>query len=905
MQEERRKRIEFFISALKFFNDGGVGYYKDTPEDLLDIFIFNVVITFDKYKDWDFKRFSAIRSMGINGEIEFLEGLKKLTLDSTVAVLEFKPEEKQERQNINKAIDVAVKHAQEKADTESKVIDQRVELQERALIEPEKIKEQIVTGIEKEVGVIPLETGSQLNEAINYYIERVANAESPNNIPEFDSKAIGDLILQSPVVGAEGVTGVFASPLIVIGGVKELAKEGAKQGGEEGHKKIVLATAFILSSQNEEDLVRMGMNRQAIHGFTEELNNYARQGHKIGWIEKSLLAEKYQLKANEVKFITEPKNMTYAIFNQSVAPHQSFLGSISQRFFGKISKNLIQRSVGVAGSQVVSGATNVLVAAGEVLSNAIPFFGPILAFILTKIVGWIVNQLITKIVPWIKKHLGAILGLLGGGAALYFGFGAVGAAIAGVGGLALGGAVTGVGAGAAIFGFFGFLVGAAFTAFLIPLLITLIGIPIVVAIILFIINSGTYVVPPAQPCMSSSTTPLASGAIANGNNGQSVKIMALGDSITYGFGSSTLNGYRLDLYNKLKAAGMNVQFVGTVISGGDPVTHHEGYPREGTHAGTNRLCPSLGGLCYTANAQNVSKIIDKIEAKNPNVKIILAQIITLHESATTEADTGFYNQALQSMASQRNDSHITLVNMQDVLTNTDYKDSVHPNDGGYQKMADLWFSGFSGVSLPSSSSLAVNPCQKPSQSPPGCPSGWPVATDQGQTYHINQGPGGPASHGPPAFIWQEAVDILPHRYNPKTDLVLATAQGTVNRYSGGVITVPGPNGTGIPFFSPAGPNGVSILGTCMGQKYRISYAHMLTATVNDGDQVTPGQSIGVLGNLGYTGGLFHLHYEFREGNWNAKDVNAGSPTMITPYIPVTVPRKCLDGTAISCNVEIP
>src|SRR5258708_3383565 len=188
MQEERRKRIEFFISALKFFNDGGVGYYKDTPEDLLDIFIFNVVITFDKYKDWDFKRFSAIRSMGINGEIEFLEGLKKLTLDSTVAVLEFKPEEKQERQNINKAIDVAVKHAQEKADTESKVIDQRVELQERALIEPEKIKEQIVTGIEKEVGVIPLETGSQLNEAINYYIERVANAESPNNIPKFDSK---------------------------------------------------------------------------------------------------------------------------------------------------------------------------------------------------------------------------------------------------------------------------------------------------------------------------------------------------------------------------------------------------------------------------------------------------------------------------------------------------------------------------------------------------------------------------------------------------------------------------------------------------------------------------------------------------------------------------------------------
>jgi len=59
-----------------------------------------------------------------------------------------------------------------------------------------------------------------------------------------------------------------------------------------------------------------------------------------------------------------------------------------------------------------------------------------------------------------------------------------------------------------------------------------------------------------------------------------VKVMPIGDSITYGVGGSSPGGYRTSLWNQLSSAGFEVDFVGSKqddpAGAGDP--DHEGNP---------------------------------------------------------------------------------------------------------------------------------------------------------------------------------------------------------------------------------------------------------------------------------------------------------------------------------------
>src|SRR5260221_339173 len=89
-----------------------------------------------------------------------------------------------------------------------------------------------------------------------------------------------------------------------------------------------------------------------------------------------------------------------------------------------------------------------------------------------------------------------------GGILLFIPFGIPGAIVGGVGGAAAAGGITGgsisagvatVGAGVAALG------GAFIGTLVVPFIVAIVGIPIVVAFILFIINSGAYLV---QPCGS-------------------------------------------------------------------------------------------------------------------------------------------------------------------------------------------------------------------------------------------------------------------------------------------------------------------------------------------------------------------------------------------------------------------
>lgn len=114
------------------------------------------------------------------------------------------------------------------------------------------------------------------------------------------------------------------------------------------------------------------------------------------------------------------------------------------------------------------------------------------------------------------------------------------------------------------------------------------------------------------------------------------------------------------------------------------------------HIGTNDV----------ASSQNVSGIIDEIEgicynvfnwgvSSGIDIQIILAQITNWNDpSGEYGQATTALNGLIQTLGNDLATSgyNISLVDMESALTYPDdISDNVHPNDGGYTKMADVWY----------------------------------------------------------------------------------------------------------------------------------------------------------------------------------------------------------------------
>lgn len=210
--------------------------------------------------------------------------------------------------------------------------------------------------------------------------------------------------------------------------------------------------------------------------------------------------------------------------------------------------------------------------------------------------------------------------------------------------------------------------------------------------------------------------------VANGP----VRIMPLGDSITYGTGSTNNNGYRKPLYLTLTATDCNFDFVGSIpqIDADFPDPNHEGhsgwhadgcplpYPPFGDvldhvygwltvnpadivllHIGTNDI--TYGGQ----SADEVNDILNEIDRYSPDVKVTLALIIDrkTHNEATTQFNIDVNNMAQSRIAAG---DDIVVVDMEHELNATDMDDELHPNNNGYDKMADVWFDALDNVINP-------------------------------------------------------------------------------------------------------------------------------------------------------------------------------------------------------------
>ncbi|GAB1822410.1 SGNH/GDSL hydrolase family protein [Herbidospora sp. RD11066] len=212
-------------------------------------------------------------------------------------------------------------------------------------------------------------------------------------------------------------------------------------------------------------------------------------------------------------------------------------------------------------------------------------------------------------------------------------------------------------------------------------------------------------------------------------------MMPLGDSITDGL--NVPGGYRINLWQRLVQGGHTVDFVGSGFNGPSSLGDHDHEGHSGwtiaqidanivnwlrtynprtilLHIGTNDMFGSPSGA-----PNRLATLIDRITTQAPNTELFVATIIPL-SGANSAVQT--FNAAIpgivQTRASQGKRVH--LVNMYNALTTSDLADGVHPNAGGYNKMAAVWYSALQSV--PGSLTGGGNPSPSPSASPSASPS---------------------------------------------------------------------------------------------------------------------------------------------------------------------------------------
>ena len=204
-----------------------------------------------------------------------------------------------------------------------------------------------------------------------------------------------------------------------------------------------------------------------------------------------------------------------------------------------------------------------------------------------------------------------------------------------------------------------------------------------------------------------------------GNDGGTLRVMPLGDSITEG--EANHNSYRRTLWQRLQGAGCKVDLVGskTGVSSGyrnspwvsppnpDFDQDHEGYwdyrvnellPIVGgkvasaqpdvvlIHLGTNDV---LGGQSAAGVAGELSAVIDAVRSGKADTYIILAKIIP---AATNPSATAALNRQIDGIVASKNSatSPVVSVNQAAGYSTADNYDGVHPNPNGEAKLGNKW-----------------------------------------------------------------------------------------------------------------------------------------------------------------------------------------------------------------------
>ena len=211
---------------------------------------------------------------------------------------------------------------------------------------------------------------------------------------------------------------------------------------------------------------------------------------------------------------------------------------------------------------------------------------------------------------------------------------------------------------------------------------------------------------PDLPSTYESVSQLRRNAIAGGDE---LRILPLGDSITYGEGSSDGNGYQLALYNLLHRAN-DLNYIGRVKSGTMVDNDNEGYrgfpivsiadavtsqyPEQPDivllMAGTNDVIQRHN---LSTSSAALDKLTGKVITAYPDAVVLVAEITPLLDPKR-EARRLEFNSAIPGVIKKYADDgrHVGVVDMGRVTPDhINATDGIHPNDEGYGLIAYAWY----------------------------------------------------------------------------------------------------------------------------------------------------------------------------------------------------------------------
>jgi acyl-CoA thioesterase-1 len=172
-------------------------------------------------------------------------------------------------------------------------------------------------------------------------------------------------------------------------------------------------------------------------------------------------------------------------------------------------------------------------------------------------------------------------------------------------------------------------------------------------------------------------------------------ILVFGDSLSDGFMLKRSEAYPALLAKKLRAAGLNFQVINASASGG---TTDGGLERLPAHLKqrVDILILELGindafrGLPVDQIQNNLQQIIDKVKARNPNVRVIIAGMQL--PGYTGDDYVSAFGQMFADLAA-RNGAALVPYLLEGVAGNPSLTlgDSIHPNAAGQKILAEnVW-----------------------------------------------------------------------------------------------------------------------------------------------------------------------------------------------------------------------
>lgn len=216
----------------------------------------------------------------------------------------------------------------------------------------------------------------------------------------------------------------------------------------------------------------------------------------------------------------------------------------------------------------------------------------------------------------------------------------------------------------------------------------------------------------------------ASGVTVNleaGTSSRIAKIMPLGDSITRGQGSTDSGGYRSRLLNLATTNGLTIDLVGSQSTGTFSDPQHEGHGGQTIEWIFDRINGFLNNaqpdvvtmILGTNNIQepdvsvnamlaSTKWLIDRIVQSSPDIELLVGTVPPSKDAGWNQKATAF-NNALPGLVAgkQAEGKKVSLVDMTSQtngssgLLLSDIKDLVHPNNGGYDKIANFWYNALS------------------------------------------------------------------------------------------------------------------------------------------------------------------------------------------------------------------